>query len=75
MPPINEKKILSTEDDSPGNDDGYFAMGLDDAVACLEKKLISQALHRANGSKIKAAELLQVSFRAIRYKIKKYEIN
>ncbi len=61
--------------DDSDNDSGYFAMGLDDAVACLERKLISQALQQANGSKIKAAELLKVSFRSIRYKIKKYEIN
>jgi two-component system response regulator PilR (NtrC family) len=54
---------------------GYFAMGLDEAVATLEKKLITEALAQAKGSKIQAAELLQVSFRSIRYKIKKYGIN
>lgn len=69
-----KKPPLSLEDTSITND-GYFAMGLDDAVACLEKKLISQALQQADGSKMKAAELLQVSFRSIRYKIKKYEID
>ncbi len=56
-------------------DEEYFAMGLDGAVACLEKKLIAEALRQANGSKIRAAELLQVSFRSIRYKIKKYGID
>jgi two-component system response regulator PilR (NtrC family) len=69
------KKIHPSTGDSADNHDGYFAMGLDDAVACLEKKLIRQALQQAEGSKIKAAELLQVSFRSIRYKIKKYEID
>ncbi len=54
---------------------GYFAMGLDEAVAHLEKKLITEALTQSKGSKIQAAELLNVSFRSIRYKIKKYGIN
>jgi len=69
------KKTHPTTEDDTANHNGYFAMGLDDAVACLEKKLITQALQQADGSKIKAAELLQTSFRSIRYKIKKYEIN
>jgi two-component system response regulator PilR (NtrC family) len=69
------QKALSSCGPTADHLNGYFAMGLDEAVACLEKKLISQALQQAAGSKVKAAELLQVSFRSIRYKIKKYEIN
>lgn len=69
------KNIAAAVADEGDNHSGYFAMGLDDAVACLEKKLIVQALQQAKGSKIRAAELLKVSFRSIRYKIKKYEIN
>lgn len=69
------QQALSGNEADADNHRGYFAMGLDEAVACLEKKLIRQALQQADGSKVKAAELLQVSFRSIRYKIKKYEID
>jgi len=71
----HKRKNVAAAAHDDENHSGYFAMGLDDAVACLEKKLITQALQQANGSKMKAAELLKVSFRSIRYKIKKYEIN
>ena len=57
------------------NGDDYFELGLDEAVASLEKTLISQALERAGGSKMRAAELLKVSFRSLRYKTKKYGID
>lgn len=69
------KSVLPEKFNQTTSDSDYFTMGLDEAVACLEKKLINQALDQANGSKIKAAELLKVSFRSIRYKIKKYEID
>ncbi|MDP2106460.1 MAG: sigma-54 dependent transcriptional regulator, partial [Desulfobulbaceae bacterium] len=69
------KSVLPTRSDDRSSNNDYFTMGLDEAVACLEKKLINQALQQASGSKIKAAELLKVSFRSIRYKIKKYEID
>ena len=52
-----------------------FELGLEESVVQLEKKMICQALQRANNSKMKAAEILKVSFRSLRYKIKKYGIN
>ena len=51
-----------------------FGTGLEEAIANLEKKMISQALQRTNYSKIKAAELLNVSLRSLRYRIKKHGI-
>jgi len=51
-----------------------FAIGLEEAVVRLEKEMIRQALAKADNSKMKAAELLKVSFRSLRYKIKKYGI-
>ncbi|MFW8600332.1 sigma-54-dependent transcriptional regulator [Desulfobacterota bacterium M19] len=55
------------------NDD--FALGLEQAVENLEKRLLRKALAQAGGSKMKAAELLKISFRSLRYKIKKYGID
>lgn len=52
-----------------------FELGLEKAVIKLEKQMIEQALQKAHNSKVKAAEILQVSFRSLRYKIKKYGIN
>ena len=51
-----------------------FDIGLEKVVDNLEKKLIAHALTKTGNSKIKAADLLQISFRSLRYKIKKYGI-
>jgi two-component system response regulator PilR (NtrC family) len=47
---------------------------MEEAVAHLEKEMIRTALARANNSKMKAAEILKLSFRSFRYKVKKYGI-
>lgn len=48
--------------------------GLDDQVAALETKLIRNALEEHNYNQSAAARSLQISERAIRYKMKKYQI-
>ncbi len=48
---------------------------LEKAVSDFEKLIIDEALSRAGGVKKKAAELLGISFRSIRYKLGKYEDN
>lgn len=45
------------------------------AVETLERQLITQALQQADGNKAKAARLLDVSERALWYKVKKYELS
>ncbi|MFV2005811.1 MAG: helix-turn-helix domain-containing protein [Longimicrobiales bacterium] len=40
--------------------------------AALERKLIQRALGRTGGNRTKAAELLELSARALRYKILDY---
>ncbi len=51
-----------------------FDIGMEEAVVHLEKKMISKALVQAGNSKMKAAAILKISFRSLRYKIKKYGI-
>lgn len=51
-----------------------FDLGLEKVMARMEKELIQLALQKADNSKMKAADLLQISFRSLRYKIKKYNI-
>jgi two-component system, NtrC family, response regulator PilR len=48
---------------------------LDSAVSQIEKDLMLQALERSGGVQSKAAELLNLTFRAFRYKVKKYGIS
>jgi two-component system response regulator PilR (NtrC family) len=49
-----------------------YEVGLDDFMANEEKSLIKNALEKAGYSKMRAAELLKVSFRSLRYKVNKY---
>ncbi|MCI5146023.1 MAG: sigma-54-dependent Fis family transcriptional regulator [Candidatus Electrothrix sp. AR3] len=56
------------------DEDELFDQGLEESLAKMEKKMIRHALELAEGSKMRAAELLKISFRSLRYKTKKYEI-
>jgi len=66
-PELTEKSNLFDEETA-------YAQGLDNYVAAIEKSLIEDALNKTRNSKMRAADLLKVSFRSLRYKIKKYEI-
>ena len=46
-----------------------------DAVAREEKSLISEVLTRTNWNRRKAAEILEISYRSLLYKIKEYSLN
>lgn len=59
--PHHEKQIASQSRDKP----------LDDYLSDIEKDAIIKALEKANGNKTKAAELLGISFRTLRYRLKK----
>jgi len=48
---------------------------LEKVVEDLERNLLIKALQRAKGVKKKAAELLNINFRSIRYRLEKYGIN
>ena len=56
------------------DEEELFDMGLDEVMAETEKRCLTAALEKSGNSKMKAAELLQVSFRSLRYKVKKYDI-
>jgi two-component system response regulator PilR (NtrC family) len=47
---------------------------LEQHVQSLEREYIAEALRRSNGVKVKAAELLGMSFRSFRYYMKKYNL-
>lgn len=82
--PLSVFSDMSTEEsqDTPlsvlqiaSNEEEFYEMGLDQALTNLEKRLIVHALAKTSNSKMKAAELLKISFRSFRYKAKKYGIN
>lgn len=54
------------------SEEELYDLGLEKVITNLEKRLISHALEKTNNSKMKAADLLQISFRSFRYKVKKY---
>lgn len=52
-----------------------YELGLDELMARIEKRFIEHALSKAEQSKVRAAELLKLSFRSLRYKVQKYGID
>jgi two-component system response regulator PilR (NtrC family) len=57
------------------SEEELYDLGIEHVLTNLEKRLIMHTLQKTDNSKMRAAELLQVSFRSLRYKIKKYDIN
>lgn len=49
-----------------------YERGLDEVMSEVEKKCIEHGMKAAGNSKTKAADMLKVSFRSLRYKAKKY---
>lgn len=60
-------RTLSSEEE-------LYDLGLEKVTSNFEKQLIELALKKADNSKMKAADLLKISFRSLRYKVKKYDI-
>ncbi len=57
------------------SEEELFDLGIEKIIDNLEKRLISHTLKKTNNSKMRAAELLQLSFRSLRYKVKKYSLD
>ncbi len=61
--------------DSASSDSYSLKAIIGEKIAVEEKKLISQVLHKTNWNRRKAAELLEISYRSLLYKIKDYALN
>ncbi|MFT5726434.1 MAG: two-component system response regulator PilR (NtrC family) [Desulforhopalus sp.] len=57
------------------SEEELYDLGIEKIIENLEKRLISHALEQTNNSKMKAADLLKISFRSLRYKVKKYGLS
>ncbi|HEY3414773.1 MAG TPA: sigma-54 dependent transcriptional regulator [Armatimonadota bacterium] len=67
-PPVAAVEADGAEDDSAGGD-------FTGAVAETEKKMLRDALDKTNWNLTRAAELLGISFRSMRYKVKKFGLS
>ncbi len=70
----DQQQLTTTLPTEPEEEDIYN-LGLEEVMTRIEKKLISQALKKASNSKMRAADLLKISFRSLRYKVQKYNIS
>jgi len=53
---------------------GAEGVDLDKVMGQIEKELLIKAIHSAGGVKKKAAKLLHISFRSMRYRVEKYNL-
>ncbi len=59
---------------APGDFSGYSGLSIKKAEEAIERELIKKALKATNNNKTRASELLEISHRALLYKIKTYGI-
>lgn len=64
------KKMASSQEIEIGDD----GLDLDKVIGQIEKEILVKAIHSAGGVKKKAAKLLKISFRSMRYRIEKYNL-
>ena len=53
---------------------GEDGLDLDKVIGQIEKELLIKAIHSSGGIKKKAAKLLKISFRSMRYRVEKYSL-
>lgn len=74
LPPMvntsSGRKMASSNEIEIGNE----GLDLDKVMGQIEKELLVKAIHSAGGIKKKAAKLLHISFRSMRYRIEKYNL-
>ncbi len=74
LPPMvntsSGRKMASSNEIEIGDE----GLDLDKVIGQIEKELLVKAIHSAGGIKKKAAKLLHISFRSMRYRIEKYNL-
>ncbi|MBD3181984.1 response regulator [Candidatus Poribacteria bacterium] len=69
--PIHIRKSASEEEPGYDPDSG---ISLPEAIENMERHMIADALEKADGNQSKAADMLGISERNLRYKLKKYDM-
>ena len=80
---LHRKEKKNPEAIAPGSplfvaardEDELYSLGLEEVLQRVEKEMILHALSKADNSKMRAADLLKLSFRSLRYKTKKHGID
>jgi len=67
---ISGRKMASSNEIEIGTE----GVDLDKVMGQIEKELLIKAIHTAGGVKKRAAKLLHISFRSMRYRIEKYNL-
>ncbi|MCM2353854.1 MAG: sigma-54 dependent transcriptional regulator [Pseudobdellovibrio sp.] len=74
LPPMvntpSGRKMASSNEIEIGDE----GLDLDKVIGQIEKELLIKAIHASNGVKKKAAKLLKISFRSMRYRVEKYSL-
>lgn len=74
LPPLvmtSSGRKMASSNEIEVTDDG---LELDKIIGQIEKELIIKAIHQAGGVKKRAAKLLKITFRSMRYRIEKYNL-
>ena len=69
---LSPDPVIEGDPAAPDKDDDQ---SLDSYIEDIEKQKLEEALVKARYNKTRAAELLGISFRSFRYKLKKYGID
>ncbi len=67
---VSGRKMASSNEIEIGED----GVDLDKVMGQIEKELLIKAIHSAGGVKKRAAKLLSISFRSMRYRVEKYNL-
>lgn len=74
LPPMvntpSGRKMASSQEIEIGED----GVDLDKVIGQIEKEILIKAIHAAGGVKKRAAKLLNITFRSMRYRIEKYNL-
>jgi len=73
--PSGESEQNQTLFRAAASEEELYDLGIEHVISNLEKRLIMHTLRKTDNSKMRAAELLQISFRSLRYKVKKYGLD
>ena len=68
---LEQVSVKEPQQDLAGPDDEQT---LDNYIEDIERKMLEDALAKTRYNKTRAAELLGISFRSLRYKLKKFDI-
>ena len=74
LPPFvmtSSGRKMASSQDIEVTDEG---IDLDNIIGQIEKELIVKAIHKSNGVKKRAAKLLGITFRSMRYRTRKYNL-